>query len=236
MRLITLLAVFLFSIGAFGQNEKDSILMLNGKVYYGEVIGSYKVDGDSILKYKETNKKGETEEATLDLYRVYSYTSKSTNNVIYRQDEFLGNYLTVEQTKEVTIGSYDARQTFKPRIPFWTTYALGAGISIMDTYLGKKKFENPSYINPYGHTSPGLFKDKLSLLPVLVPVVVSVTWSLPSFKLKKKKMLHLEYFNNENYYRGYHRIAKQKRMLGSLAGGFAGIATGWIAHLIVNGF
>jgi hypothetical protein len=233
MRTIGILFTLLLNISSFGQTEKDSILLLNGKVYHGKIIGIGKSEGDSILTFKEETKKGMVN-TNLAFYRIFSYTENGTEKIIYHQNEFLGNYLTVAETKDVTIGSYDARQTFKPTIPFWTTFVLGAGVSVMDTYLSQKTLDKPDYTNPYGYTSPGLFKDRLSLLPVLVPVVVSVGWSIPTFKLKRKKMIHQEYFNNANYYRGYHRIAKQKRMLGSMLGGFAGIASGWATHLIIN--
>ncbi|MCB9223794.1 MAG: hypothetical protein R2780_03525 [Crocinitomicaceae bacterium] len=236
MRIFLIIGFLLTALISIGQNEQDSILLLNGKVYYGEVTGIEKIEGDSVLNFNTLNKKNEKVTDQLSLYRVFSYTKNGQENIMYSQNEFLGNYLSVNETKEVTIGSYDARQTFKPTVPFWTTYTLGLGVSVMDTYLSQKVLDKANYTNPYGYTTPGLFKDRLSLLPVLVPIVASVSWSLPSFKLKEKKMIHKSYFNNVNYYRGYHRIAKQKRMLGSMLGGFAGIATGWTTHLIINAF
>src|SRR5690606_16157112 len=122
---------------------------------------------------------------------------------LYTPNEFMGDYLTVKETKDVTIGSYDARQTFKPHVAFWTSFAAGFGASVWDTYLTKKAASDTTLISP---KEPGFFKGDPSVFPFFVPIVASVSWSLPTFKLKKKKMLHQNYHGNENYYRGYHRI------------------------------
>jgi len=139
--------------------------------------------------------------------------------------------LSIAETKEVTIGSYDARQTFKPRFVFWSSYALGLGASIYDTYLTKKSASDSSLITPL---EPGFFRSGPSIAPFFVPVVLSVSWSFPTFKIKDKQILHKDYMNNLNYYRGYHRISKQKRILSSLMGSFAGIATGMTLYYILQ--
>ena len=215
----------------YAQSVQDSILLLNGKVFYGEFQGITIEEYDSVLTYKTTDKKGATKLEQLETYRIFSYTDKGAETVLYYPDEFKGDFLSVNETREVTIGSYDARETFTPHFPFWSGFALGLGASVLDTYLTKKEATDSSLVQP---KEPGFFRKSPSIFPFLVPAVVSVSWSFPSFKVKKKNMIHKEYFNNANYYRGYHRIAKQKRMLGSLFGSLAGIATGMIVYYSVN--
>jgi hypothetical protein len=222
-----ILALYSISSLAYGQSTKDSILMLNGKVYKGEVIGLEEGHSDSVLTF--TDEKGE--KTSFETYRIFSYTSKGLNNVIYRPDEFKGNFLGVSETKAVTYGSFDARHTFKPHFVFWSSYALGLGASLSDTYLTKKEAENPNNVSVL---EPGFFKRDPTWFPFLVPVVLTVTWALPSFKLKHKKVIHKEYYKNANYYRGYQRIAKQKRIFAALIGSFSGIATGMVTHYIAQ--
>ncbi|MEO9533710.1 MAG: hypothetical protein ABJG68_01835 [Crocinitomicaceae bacterium] len=221
--ILTLIFVVPF-ISGFSQSLQDSILMLNGKVFYGEFSKLDEVENDSVLLF---NHDGKNE--SFSIQRVFSYTQNGTENILYRKDEFKGDFLSIEETKAVTFGSYDARQTFKPHVPFWTSYALGLGASLFDTYLTKKDTMGAVSTD----LTPGFFQKRPSLFPFLVPAVVTVSWSLPSFKLKDKNIIHKEYFKNENFYRGYHRIAKQKRMLGALLGSLSGIATGFLIYAVV---
>jgi hypothetical protein len=231
MKVVIVLILLLGLSNSFSQSQKDSILMLNGKVYKGTIIGLEETLDDSILKYKSISKKGHETNEVLSTYRIFSYTQNGENKVLYHPDEFKGNFLSIEETKHVTIGSYDARQTFKPRFVFWSSYAIGLGASVFDTYLSKKSATDSSLIAPL---EPGFFKSNPSIAPFFVPAVLSVSWSFPTFKLKDKQMLHKEYKNNANYYRGYHRISKQKRILSSLMGSVAGIATGMTLYYILQ--
>lgn len=222
----TLLAIFLFSTYvsvSFGQN--DSILFLNGKVDYGTIEGLAKTPSDSVLVISSNGKKEE-----VSTYRIFSFTQSNKTQVLYRPDEFKGDFLSIKETKAVTYGSYDARQTFKPHVAFWTGFGLGLGASIFDTYLGKNSVKDTVNYD----LEPGFFKSSPSLFPFLVPPVVAVVWAIPSFKLKDKKILHKQYFKNENFYRGYQRIAKQKRMLSSLLGSVLGVGVGMSLYYIAR--
>jgi hypothetical protein len=223
-----LLVLFLFVAPfANAQSELDSILLLNGKVYKGTVVGLEHMRTDSVLTYKD--EKGEVEH--FETYRIFSYTQKGVNSIIYQKNEVKGNFLDEKQAREVTYGSFDARQTFKPHVPFWSGFALGLSASLSDTYLTKKEASSPNLVAPL---TPGFFKRSPSWFPFAVPVVVPIIWSFPSFKLKEKKVVHKEFYLNENYYRGYHRIARQKRMLSSLIGSLSGIASGLVIHYIAQ--
>ena len=217
----------LFSGFAFSQTAQDSIILLNGKVYKGSVIGIESKRTDSVLTYK--NEDGKVEH--FSTYRVYSYFKNNKSTIVYQKDEFKGNFLNKNEAREVTFGSYDARQTFKPIVPFVSSFALGLGASFSDTYLTKKEASDPGLTEPL---TPGFFKRDPSWAPFIIPAVLTVSWSFPSFKLKEKKVVHKEFYKNENYYRGYHRIARQKRMMAALTGSLSGIASGLIIHYIAQ--
>jgi len=231
MKVMAAILTILFSSSCFGQNQKDSLLLLNGKVYLGEITGFGISKGDSVINFRYSGKRGKLVNNEIEHRRVFSLTKNGISRTVYSPNEFAGDFLSERETHDVTIGSYDARKTFKPHVPFWTSFALGFGASVWDTYLTKKQATDSALVMP---KEPGFFRGDPSVFPFFVPVVLSVTWSFPSFKLKENKMIHKNYMHNENYYRGYHRIAKQKRMLGALLGSFSGLAVGMITYYILH--
>lgn len=216
----------LSSFYSFGQGVQDSIILLNGRVFRGPVVSAE----NGFLKYKETTKTGETFTSQFDLYRVFSYTQNGTETIVYEQDDEKDNFLTVDEARNATLGSYDARQTFKPRIVFWSSLAIGYGTSLYDTYLQQKSVDDPDYLGPY--TAGGFFKSRPSLMPILAPIVLSAGWSLPSFRVREKQIIQTHLFNDESYYRGYHRVARGKRVFGALKGSLIGIGAGLITYAI----
>lgn len=227
---LKLVLISIFSLVAFttvfAQTEKDSVILLNGRVYRGEIISF----DDHVVKLNEKDKKGEVFQTQIENYRVFSFTKNNTETIVYKYNEQAANFLTVDEAKNATLGSYDARKTFKPRVVFWSSLALGYGASLYDTYLQKKSIDNKDYVGDF--TSPGFFKSRPSFFPVLVPIVLTAVWAIPSFKLKEKKMIQLHLKNNDSYYRGYHRVAKQKRMLAALRGSLIGIGAGMLTYAV----
>ncbi len=149
---------------------------------------------------------------------------------MYQQDELKDNFLTVNEARNATLGSYDARQTFKPRFVFWSSVALGYGMSLYDTYLLQKSVDHKDYSGV--HQSGGFFKSRPTFTPIFVPLVLSVGWSLPSFKIKEKQIIQTHLFNDESYYRGYHRVARHQRVFAALKGSLIGIGAGLITYAV----
>ena len=225
-QIIGILIFLLAGLSVYGQSEQDSIILLNGRVYRGTIIST----SDNILTYKEIGRKGNEFTGVMEYYRLFSFTQNGMEKVIYEQDELKDNFLTVEEARNATLGSYDARQTFKPRFVFWSSFALGYGASLYDTYLLQKTIDHPDYLGD--QKSKGFFKSDATFMPVLVPLVLSIGWSFPSFKIKEKQMIQMHLLNDESYYRGFHRIAKQKRILGALRGSLIGIGAGLVTYAI----
>tara|TARA_B110000046_G_scaffold183350_1_gene219311 strand:+ start:5101 stop:5802 length:702 start_codon:yes stop_codon:yes gene_type:complete len=217
----------LVSFASMGQGEQDSIILLNGRVFHGPVTAV----SDGFLKYKETPKKGDPFTGSFETYRVFSYTQNGNETILYKQDDQSDNYLTVDEARNATLGSYDARQTFKPRFVFWSSFALGYGMSLFDTYLLQKTFDHPDYFNE-DIESPGFLKSQPTFLPIVAPLVLSAAWTFPSFKIREKQMIQTHLLNDESYYRGYHRVARQKRIFAALKGSLIGIGAGLVTYAV----
>lgn len=230
MRLLQLL--FLFS-SVFLYAQKDSVILLNGKVYSGTISSTSSQFRN--LEMTILNAKGESEVIDLTYDRIFSYSEKGVETVIYLPNEFQGDFLSIDEARNATLGSYDARQTFKPRIPFYSSLVLGYGVSLLDTYFSQKSMNEFLAENnniPPTNATVGLFGKSPTLFPVLLPLAVSATWAIPSFRIKPHQLIQKSLYGDENYYRGFHRIARQKRVLSALTGSAIGIAAGMISYYI----
>ena len=204
----------------------DSITLLNGHTYYGS---ESKVEGN-FLTTKMLDRDGEYT-MYFEMGRVFSMHNTQGETVYYRQDELQGDYLTVQESRETTWGSRDARITSKPWGVTVTSIAVGLGFSLWDTYLTQKSIDELTVPgNPSPDLEAGLFGSRPSMMQVLVPTTFTLVWALPSFKVKEHQILQANMKGNAYYYRGYNRIAKQKRMFSALCGGFVGTGIGLISY------
>lgn len=208
--------------------QSDSIVLLNGKVYRGEVK---KVEA-GILTYTELQKDGSTEEIDLTTDRLFSYIHNGKETVFYVENEFTGDFLSVESARRATLGSYDARQTLKPRFVFYSSLAVGLGVSLLDTYYSQSAYDKFVETNGVAPISAqvGFFGAKPTLMPILVPMVLSGSWAIPSFRIKPKQLLQKNLYGDEQYYRGFNRVARQKRVLAALRGSLIGVGLGYISY------
>lgn len=210
--------------------QSDSVILFNGKSYIGEIV---KVENGTLYI---TDKNNGSVDITLD--RIFSYTDDGKETICYAQSEFTGDFLTVDETRFATIGAYDARQTVKPRFAFYSSLALGLGISLLDTYYTQNAYDNFVTENGYPPSKAhvGFFGAPPTLMPIFVPLILSASWAIPNLRIRPKQLLHDNMYGNENYYRGFNRVAKQKRILASLKGSAIGIGTGLLSYIIVSQF
>jgi hypothetical protein len=208
--------------------QQDSIVLLNGKVYRGTIVSVDK----GILTYTGTEKKQSGVSIELTTDRLFSYVWNGTETITYFENEFTGDFLTTDEARRSTLGSYDARQNFKPRFVFYSSLAIGLGVSMIDTYFTQSaynKFFNENGAGPTNATV-GFFGVKPTLMPILVPLVLSATWGIPSFRIKGDHIIQKSMIGDASYYRGFHRIAKQKRIFAALSGSAIGIGLGMISY------
>ena len=231
MKKYLFVALFLVLItNVFGQ--QDSIVLLNGKVYRGTIKS---VDENALFYVGFDKKDGDLPiEITTD--RLFSYVMNGDEKIVYKKDEFKGDFLSVDEARITTLGSYDARQMFKPRFVFWSSLAIGLGASIVDTYYTQKSYDAFFSVNMVApsHAVVGFFGTGPTIMPLLGPMVLSAVWGLPSFKIKGDQIIQKDLIGNELYYRGFHRIARQKRVFGAIKGSVIGIGVGMISYAILR--
>ncbi|MCB0793220.1 MAG: hypothetical protein KDB88_00655 [Flavobacteriales bacterium] len=111
---------------ALAARAQDKILMMNGQVIEGEVIGQ------STLEIRYLTDKGkkrvERSEPTESVFSVTDRTGKE--RLWYFHDTIFGNDLEPEQMRWFIKGEQDARDGYKPLIPMIGGFALGAGLTI----------------------------------------------------------------------------------------------------------
>lgn len=222
------LVILICLISFYGTSQDmDSITLLNGRTYFGTHT---RIENNFILT-DVTDKKGDTYTLNLEMNRVFSNYSKGVENAFYTQDTLQGDYLSLEETRNVTWGSRDARITSKPIAVFLSSVALSYGASLYDTYFTQKSLDaltDPGF--PAPELNVGFFGAKPSIMHLMIPTAITLVWALPSFKVKPHQIIQPGMSGNAYYYRGYNRIAKQKRMFSALAGGFLGTSLGLISY------
>ena len=227
MRRLPILAVLtalLFSseFDSFGQN--DSLILLNGRSYTGTIGRTH----GGIISMEVEKRKGKTKHFDFASYRVYSYEKLGEATTVYYQDELQGNFLSPTEARNATMGMYDARHVVKPRYAFWSSFVIGYGAMIFDTYRSENVYNELGELTQ----EKGFFKSNISIFPFFIPPVMSGVWAIPKFRVRPKKMIHKQFENDPHYYRGYHRISRQKRILYGLRGATLGVLSGTLTYFI----
>jgi hypothetical protein len=160
-------------------------------------------------KYEFTFKNKGGNQFIIDKYRVFSYTKNNKENIVYEFDTLSGNFLKVEDMKMFVYGEKDAHKTFKPVL----TNTLGFMIGGAAGYL--------------------MHKDQ-SIVYIPIPLVFTVSTLIFPTKVKQKKLQNIQYLKEDEYLRGYERIARGKRTQGALKTSFVGMGVGFLVSLLVN--
>jgi hypothetical protein len=201
MRTALLLLLFLVLRPALGQ---DRILLMNGQELRGRVIGQSTLE----VRYLETHKGSllERREPTEGVFSVID--SLGQEKVWYFHDPSFGNELTIDQMRWYIKGEQDARIGYKPRVPVWGGFLLGAGLVIAMDLEVNALLVPPVYAGfmawPRVHVTPGSVRDPL-----------------------------ME--GDEYYAMGYSAVGRPKRVVNSLLSTTAGVVVGLLVRqLIIN--
>ncbi|MGB0881515.1 MAG: hypothetical protein ACPGSO_01085 [Vicingaceae bacterium] len=147
---------------------------------------------------------------SIDKYRVFSFKKNNTESIVYKYDTLEGNFLKVADMKMFVYGEKDAHLTYNSH------FASAIGLAI-------------------GSTAGYFMHKDQSFFYVITPLVYT-TLTLPfGTSIKKQDQIKTKNFLKEDeYLRGYDRVARSKRTSNALKSSFVGMAAGFIVSVIVN--
>jgi hypothetical protein len=159
--------------------------------------------------YEFTFKDKTDKQFIIDKYRVFSYFDGNKESIVYEFDTLSGNFLKVEDMKMFVYGERDAHQTFKPRATNIGGLIFGGAVGFM-------------------------MQNDQSFLYIPAPLFYTAFTLLFPTKVNQKNLKDTKYLNEDEYLRGYERVARSKRTRGALKTSFVGMAAGFLIGLAVN--
>lgn len=161
-------------------------------------------------KYEFTFKDDKGKQIILDKYRIFSYKQNQQESIVYEYDTLSGNFLKVEDMKLFVLGERDAYTSFKPRVANIAAIGIGAASGFM------------------------MQKDQ-SFVYIPIPLVyTAITLVFPT-KVNQKLLTETKYIKEDEYLRGYERVARSKRTQSVLRNSIIGMVAGYLVGLAVNG-
>jgi hypothetical protein len=169
------------------------------------------IEGSILEKtnYEFTFRDKKKDQFSIEKYRVFSYTQNNKESIVYEFDTLTGNFLNVNDMKMFVYGERDAHQTYKPNVSNFLGFTLGA--------------------------TAGYFMHKENVfIYIATPFIyVPITLLFPT-KVKAKNLTEVKYLKEEEYLRGFERVARSKRTQGALKSTFAGVITGYLISAIIT--
>jgi hypothetical protein len=195
---------------------------LNGKILEGTVEST----ADEQIKMKVTDKKGKVYDTYLENYRVFSIiSSDGKENIIYKQDSSIGNFLEPKDMNFYIKGEQDAYKNYRPMGTMIIGTTLGVGLGILDTY----SFGDPS--DPT--IEKGLFKSAPGLLTLIYPFMyTAIAGIAPRPQLDIHNITDRNNLNSEHFIQGFARVARYKRTIRALLFSAMGSAIGLGSYYI----
>jgi len=147
---------------------------------------------------------------SIDKYRVFSFTKNDKESIVYKYDTLAGNFLKVDDMQLYVYGERDAHLTYN------SNFVSAVGIAFG------------------GVTGYFMHKDQ-SFLYIAAPFVYT-TLTLPfgtSIK-QQNKIKNKDFLKEDEYLRGYDRVARSNRTTNALKSSFVGMGVGFIISAIVN--
>lgn len=184
---------------------QDSVLLMNGRQMECLIVA----DTGTVLLMKITKPGGKVIEREIHKNDVFSVTKAGQKEeILYLQDEMLGNIYSTDEMRYYLAGENDARQNFDA----WPTFAAGFTVCAAISLWG-----GDGYITAVGP-----------------PILFTLVQLAPKIKIREKTMSHPEYKYNDIYADGYEPPARTRKLSRAMQGSFLGSATGvacWLLFL-----
>jgi len=159
--------------------------------------------------YEFTFKNLKDKQFVIDKYRVFSYTQDNKENVVYEFDTLSGNFLKTQDMKMFVYGERDAHKTYKPH--FSNITGIGVGIA-----------------------AGFMMQSDQSFVYIPIPILYTIGTLFFPTRVKQNKLSDTSYLKEDEYLRGYERIARSKRTQGALKNSLLGMGVGFLIGVIVN--
>ena len=186
-------------------SDSDYLLLMNGREIPCQILA----DTGTVFLMQLTKPNGRVIEREIHKNEVFSVTKRGeTEQILYLQDEILGNIYSADEMRFYLAGENDARQNFKAWPTFAVGFALCAGVSV---------WGGDGYITAVGP-----------------PILYTLIQLVPKIKIREKTMSHPEYKYNDIYADGYEPPARTRKLSRAMEGAFLGSATGvacWLLFL-----
>ncbi len=216
-QVILLFTVFFAGV-VIGQ---DKIQLMNGKVLRGKLKTEY----DDYYNFEYYKNGGKVKSIELSKFRMFSVTNGSEpEKVLYKQDTLLGNFYSENEMRMFVYGQRDAFNSVKGTSMFMTTFLIGFGSVLIDTY----EFQTG------GSQPQGFFNHTPSVGPIIVPFALTIGAGLLRSKVRKEYVTDVTFLASEYYIEGFQKVAKVKRVKSAFLGSIGGVITGFLVYSIAK--
>ena len=184
---------------------QDTVLLMNGRQMECAILA----DTGTVLLMQITKPSGKVIRREVHKNDVFSVTKRGeAEQILYLQDEMMGNIYSSDEMRYYLAGENDARQNFDA----WPTFAVGFALC-----TGVSLWGGDGYITAVGP-----------------PILYTLVQLAPKIKIREKTMSHPEYKYNDIYADGYEPPARTRKLSRAMQGAFLGSATGvacWLLFL-----
>jgi hypothetical protein len=204
--MLRLLAILFFcSCFIHHASAQDTLLLMNGRNLPCKIVE----DSGTVFLTLIKKPRGRIILREIHKNDVFSVTRRGeTEEILYLQDEMLGNIYSADEMRYYLAGENDARQNFDA----WPTFAVGFAVC-----AGVSLWGGDGYITAVGP-----------------PILYTLLQLVPKIKIREKTMSHPEYKYNDIYADGYEPPARTRKLSRAMEGAFLGSATGvayWLLFL-----
>lgn len=203
--IIRILATCLAYLITLVATAQDTVLLMNGRQMECAILA----DTGTVLLMQITKPSGKVITREVHKNDVFSVTKRGeAEQILYLQDEMMGNIYSSDEMRYYLAGENDARQNFDA----WPTFAVGFALC-----TGVSLWGGDGYITAVGP-----------------PILYTLVQLAPKIKIREKTMSHPEYKYNDIYADGYEPPARTRKLSRAMQGAFLGSATGvacWLLFL-----
>jgi len=161
-------------------------------------------------EYQFTFKNTKGKDFTIDTYRLFSFTKNNNETILYKYDTLEGNFLKEHDMKMFVYGERGAYESYSSGFSNTLGFAVG------------------------GVAGYFMHKDQAFIYVAAPLMYTTLTLPFPT-RVRQKRLSNKDYLKEDEYLRGYERVARSKRTQNALKSSLLGTGVGFLVSLIANG-